>query len=939
MTHATQQYTPIQWVGLLYHRSHAPTGWIEFRFLPDRTRFWMPHPTFEGQKGELTLSKLPQGQNAYWGISIRKERGKGGATDVHPTHLVWADIDLKGTHYLGGDLNPQEWDAEELREAAQLCMADTLSTCATHGLNPRAVVYTGHGLQVYFARTVRTTTEDTERFNSALANLLHGDEKTVDVARIFRLPGSQNLKNPSRPLPVEVWHADPDATTPEDRLLALLPTKTPALKPTPLPSTTNTPHEGSVIEAWNQRYSIHDMLQRYGYRKETPDRYTRPGEGASGHDVAILKNSRGVPCSFHHSSNDPVANSPLDGHLCEPFDLYAHYEHQDDWKAATRAAANHLGMKPPRKEGKLTAVSKGQEPRNTQTPAPTAESEGFDFQSKPPSIYIQNASYWIDRPVKKNGEIIDWTPEQLTNWIWIPERKLIYPDNTLGEEGTLHVNGRPHKGVQLTSLAWSSRRDLLESIGGYQAICFTTDNKDIAKIQQYIVLNHDQLPTAYGVQSYGLHEHQGEWLEIFEDRVISHLEQAPIFYAGTPVDPQSTKHQSPPDATPEQIQQAREAIKTLPTVITPTTALALLGYAAASAFAPRLTGFLGHRLPFLYVAGERESGKTSGAQIVLELATGRSARISKAHDMTKYQYDLAHSRTNNLLALLDEYRPGEIDDSYLRDHHDLGVHWRGSGKAITNHSYPLNSPMIALGEGLSDDAATKSRGVVYFVKKKDRGNLPEYSKLLSLPAWAYATHLHQQARNYTDPQILDLVERAKAYARSTGGINISPRLTFALTFIAFGLLYLQEDTLDEVFSHERISACLQDGVTNTLDGENEGETNLEIFLQQLGFSLSRQSNPWLFVAPGATEGTLILRMSPCVELVRNQYREKAAISSIKLLKQYAEQTEFFDVRSPVHKDHLSNSIRGIKLCMSMAPERCDLSILSEVEDVIRRARA
>lgn len=357
MTHATQQYTPIQWVGLLYHRSHAPTGWIEFRFLPDRTRFWMPHPTFEGQKGELTLSKLPQGQNAYWGISIRREKGKGGATDVHPTHLVWADIDLKGTHYLGGDLNPQEWEAEELREAAQLCMADTLNTCATHGLNPRAVVYTGHGLQIYFARTVRTTTEDTERFNTALAALLHGDEKTVDVARIFRLPGSQNLKNPSRPLPVEVWHADPEATTPEDRLLALLPAKTPAPKPTPLP-TTSTPHEGSVIEAWNQRYSIHDMLQRYGYRKETPDRYTRPGEGASGHDVAILKNSRGVPCSFHHSSNDPVANSPLDGHLCEPFDLYAHYEHADDWKAATRAAANHLGMKPPRKEGKLTATNK-----------------------------------------------------------------------------------------------------------------------------------------------------------------------------------------------------------------------------------------------------------------------------------------------------------------------------------------------------------------------------------------------------------------------------------------------------------------------------------------------------------------------------------------------------------------------------------------------------
>ena len=90
--------------------------------------------------------------------------------------------------------------------------------------------------------------------------------------------------------------------------------------------------------------------------------------------------------------------------------------------------------------------------------------------------------------------------------------------------------------------------------------------------------------------------------------------------------------------------------------------------------------------------------------------SGYSARLTKASGMSPYQYDVAHSGANNIMALLDEYRPGEIDDAQLRKHHDLGTRWRGSGVGGKDHAYELNAPLAVFGEGFTDDAATRSPG-------------------------------------------------------------------------------------------------------------------------------------------------------------------------------------------------------------------------------------
>lgn len=558
---------------------------------------------------------------------------------------------------------------------------------------------------------------------------------------------------------------------------------------------------------------------------------------------------------------------------------------------------------------------------------------GLDDQPAKVDITILNHGYAV-RKERKVGRELEVYYEQLTNWTFNPTLHLNYPGGGRGERGELVVNGKGRCEIDLTGNAWDSRRDILESVGAYGGVCFTNSASDIAKIRQFISLNYDGLPSANGVKSYGLHLHKGEWIEVWENRTLSKNETPVLFYAGTPVDPDSPWHSAPPPSLSERIAEVKSKISDLRNLITPHTSGAILGYAVASAFAPRITSHLGNRLPFVFIAGEREAGKTSFAEIVLELVTGQRSRIAKASSMTVYQYDLAYSNANNLLALLDEYRPGEIDDGQLRKHHDLGVKWRGSGVASKDHGYFLNAPLIVLGEGFTDDAAALSRGVLYFVEKKNRGTPEIYADLEKVPWSAYAGHLHGLVRNTSEAKHLERLERARVIAKQAAG-NSNPRLLYALTFIGYGLYVLQDDVSPQVFDEKTILAILAWGKHHTLDGGDEGMTNLELFLEQLGSVLAEHHDPLSIMTPAAVDGELILRVSPSVEFVKRRYSSKAAISNPRLLRKYASQVDWCS-EGAMHKGLSNNPIRGIKINLTNAPERCDLTALEYLEQKMRR---
>ncbi|AWN24027.1 hypothetical protein DKM44_12940 [Deinococcus irradiatisoli] len=215
--------SPWQWVDLLYRGVTPPHGYAEFRLLnPDAQpgenalvdRVWMEFPSPEPISPLWGKKKWMRG-HVFMGVALRTPEGQqqnsGTREHTHPTNLVYVDVDLKHTVYLEGNAEPETMAPQELRAAAQACLDDVLGTCEEHHFPPRAVVYSGHGLQLYWARRSKSTFEDTEAFNRGLAKLFDGDPASTDQARILRVPGWQHHKNPDRPLPVELWHEDPDA--------------------------------------------------------------------------------------------------------------------------------------------------------------------------------------------------------------------------------------------------------------------------------------------------------------------------------------------------------------------------------------------------------------------------------------------------------------------------------------------------------------------------------------------------------------------------------------------------------------------------------------------------------------------------------------------------------------------------------------------------------
>lgn len=609
---------------------------------------------------------------------------------------------------------------------------------------------------------------------------------------------------------------------------------------------------------------------------------------------------------------------------------------------ADQLATRLADLLPPRKTGPIPhreataaidwayqhAAGKNPPLRGTITINQEAGGETIDDLAHPAAhapITIQNGGYAHVKDTQ-NGPIY----RQLTNWVFTPTTTLEWPDGTIGHRGTLTINTTTRHTIDLPAKAWSSRRDLLTLIGPHNAAVFANSNSDIALIQQFILTNHPGLPTARGVTTLGLHKVNGKWTELYED-----TRNPDIFYVGVPVDP-SPAYRTLQPGTSNDIEAARQTFRTLPDLITPSAALALTGYALASAYAPRITPHLGDRLPFLYITGERESGKSSSIELVLTLVTGGTARLRKAPNLTPYQYDSAFANLNNRLAALDEYRPGSIDDSQLRKHHDLGVKWRGSGIAAKDHAYILNAPLIVAGEGFTEDAAALSRGPLYFIAKEDRGNVDTFLAAQAAPNWTYAAHLAQAAATLPEDAHATRLERAKALAKAATQHRGGPRLQFALTWLAYGLLHAQEDVSADQFNDANIQLALEVGVQQTLEGGDESKTNLETFLEQLGSAAAEMRDPNVVLVPAAMDGTIIVRISPAVELVKRRYGRDAAIGNARLVRQYAQKLEWIEP-GDVHKSHTNEPVRGLRVLLPLAPKRCDLGALEHLERQLRAA--
>lgn len=108
--------------------------------------------------------------------------------------------------------------------------------------------------------------------------------------------------------------------------------ETPALRPSPARA-----REGaSVIDAFNARYSLAEMLERNGYERRGSRRWLRPGSTTGAPGIVLLPDERAVYCHGGGALDD--------GHAHDAFDVFRILEHDGDTQSAVRAAAKDLGM-------------------------------------------------------------------------------------------------------------------------------------------------------------------------------------------------------------------------------------------------------------------------------------------------------------------------------------------------------------------------------------------------------------------------------------------------------------------------------------------------------------------------------------------------------------------------------------------------------------------
>lgn len=241
----------------------------------------------------------------------------------------------------------------KLEPAKYLALA--LARVKSVDLSPSALVFSGGGYQAYWLLDepfILRTDEDRKLAIDAQARWVAftgGDDGAKDLRRILRIPGFYNHKPAYAPdFPqVKFLKCDLEHVYKLAWLVALLPSvpatkskspkppKAPKTKPSTEPSTEQSidQERGAtrLIDRFNESVSIVDALLHYGYSvANASNRMIRPGGENASVQINTVSNT-----SYHFNSGDELHSS----HQRTPFDVFCHFAHSGDVKAAVDALA------------------------------------------------------------------------------------------------------------------------------------------------------------------------------------------------------------------------------------------------------------------------------------------------------------------------------------------------------------------------------------------------------------------------------------------------------------------------------------------------------------------------------------------------------------------------------------------------------------------------
>ncbi len=177
--------------------------------LPDRRSYWCA----DVAQATRIVEGLQQSSDIYVGVGLRgRDLGpnhRGTNEEVTSISGMWADIDLKSIAHQKEKLPPSAADGLQILPA---------------GVAPTIIIHTGNGLHVWWVFKepwILETQEDRDRAAALAArwqSMLRqnaairgwGFDRLADVARVLRIPGTQNHKDPDNPKDVVVteWHPE-----------------------------------------------------------------------------------------------------------------------------------------------------------------------------------------------------------------------------------------------------------------------------------------------------------------------------------------------------------------------------------------------------------------------------------------------------------------------------------------------------------------------------------------------------------------------------------------------------------------------------------------------------------------------------------------------------------------------------------------------------------
>lgn len=167
------------------------------------------------QVGHVWFAGGPQRERLYGGK-------RGGSKTVVAIFGVWSDVDVLHAVHKKTDLPPT--------------LAAAMTLINRVGLTPTVVVDTGHGLQPYwlFHEPLVFTDDDHRHAVQELLNQFkatvagYAAEKTwsvdavADLARLMRLPGTLNVKEPENPRPVRIHAHHPECRYTIEQIRAVI---------------------------------------------------------------------------------------------------------------------------------------------------------------------------------------------------------------------------------------------------------------------------------------------------------------------------------------------------------------------------------------------------------------------------------------------------------------------------------------------------------------------------------------------------------------------------------------------------------------------------------------------------------------------------------------------------------------------------------------------